>query len=84
MEDSERSYSKKKLGYIVVLIELIISIITIIYGLGIGFDQISGAIQIIGYVVVLTVASLIFEAVYGDYEERRNEQHQGTYHEIKT
>ena len=84
MNDSRTLYLKQKIGLIIVVIELILVVASLIFGLRYGMEQVTQSLQLLIVLISLTIFSLIIDGLMKDYEDRKNEQHHGTYHEIKT
>ncbi|MCK5151289.1 MAG: hypothetical protein KAQ65_05605 [Candidatus Thorarchaeota archaeon] len=74
---------KRKLGWVILIIELALVIASIVVALGQGWDQVVQPLQMLVVLTIGTIFALLYEELWLDHEKQR-EQHPGTYHEVKT
>ena len=79
---SERDI-KERLGWAFLVIELSLLLASVALGLSQGWEQVNQPLQILVIFIIGTIFTLLYEAVWKDYDERKKE-HPGTHHEIRT
>ena len=75
---------RRKLYKVLLVIEFAMVLTAVIVAFGQGWPAIMQPLQVLGFLIVMTIISMIFQEVCTTYENEVEQHHHGTYHEFKT